>query len=161
MSNKKIEIIKKAILFEQQGRIFYEKTAADTSLDGIREIFETLAAEEDTHEKALLKLLKSNSNISADDLSIPETSDNLLKTVLTDEIINQIKAASYEAAAISAAMSFEIRSADFYRENFDAVDTDEEKKLLNKLADWENSHLKVLSTLNRALLERSLNDNII
>ena len=47
-----LDIIKGAILLERKGKTFYETTARNTASEAVREIFETMAAEEEKHADA-------------------------------------------------------------------------------------------------------------
>ena len=153
--NRTNMILKKAIIMEQQGRIFYENIAINTDSEGLQKIFRTMAAEEIIHEKTLRSLLETGK-----ETLLPETLSEFADSVLADDIIAEICGASYEAAAISAAMALEIRTVDFYKAGAETAASEDEKKLFNELSDWEGTHLQVLSNLNRTILERALRDEI-
>jgi rubrerythrin len=47
------ETLKKAILLEKQSQLFYEKVAAQAEASAVRELFRTLAGEEEKHVQIL------------------------------------------------------------------------------------------------------------
>jgi len=76
-----------------------------------------------------------------------------------EDIKKQISAASFEAAAISAAMDFETRAVKIYSERAEAATDVNEKELYKMLADWETGHNLLLHKLNTDLKEEIWYDN--
>ena len=155
------ELLKKAIILEKQGQTFYRSVSETTAIASLKKIFDRMEEEEKLHENTLRTQLDNfinkgefNIDVSLDD---PE---EFSETVFSDDIVKSIKAADYEASAISAAMGLEVRSSEFYSEQAEATDDAAEKKFFLTLANWEKSHLKILSDLNRRLLEQALNEDI-
>ena len=76
-----------------------------------------------------------------------------MREILSKEIRQQITAASYEAAAISAAIEMENRAVQIYSDRADASNDGKEKHLYSWLAQWEKGHLKFLAEINDELVE--------
>ena len=155
-----LDIIKGAILLERKGKTFYEATARSTRSDAVREIFETMAAEEEKHIDILSKHYESlvlAGKLS--DLKYDVKPQNISTSVLTKKVREQITAASYEAAAITAAMAMEDTAVKFYSEQAQTTTNPLEKELFDWLANWEKTHLQFLSDLDNELKESIWYDN--
>jgi rubrerythrin len=155
-----LDIIKGAILLERKGKAFYETTARNTQSEAVKEIFETMAAEEEKHIEILSKhfesLVRSGklSNVKYD-----EKPHQISAAVLTKQIREQITAASFEAAAITAAMSMEDNAVKFYSQRAQTTTNPLEKELFDWLSNWEKTHLQFLSALDNELKESVWFDN--
>lgn len=157
---KALDIIKGAILLERKGKAFYEATARNTNSDAVKEIFETMAAEEDKHIEILSHHYESL--VRAGKLSDIEYDDNpqqISTAVLTRQVREQITAASYEAAAITAAMAMEDNAVRFYSQRAQTTTNPLEKELFDWLSNWEKTHLQFLSDLDNELKESVWYDN--
>jgi rubrerythrin len=154
MSARAIEAIKGAILLERRGRAFYSSVAASTASPGVREVFSSMAEEETRHEEALAmhySSLVGNGTLAAV-TTLGEVSE-IAGSIITDKVRNEISAAGYEAAAISAAMAMEASAEKYYREKAAEAESEPEKQLFNWLANWEHGHLELLAQMDRALME--------
>lgn len=160
-SKKATDILKTAILLERRGKAFYTQVARQTESKAARRIFEMMAEEEDAHVDFLSKQFahyeKTNSFMKVDDHHEPDDTDAVM--ILSEEIKKEISAASFEAAAISAAIDFENRAIEVYSSRAaEAVDPNE-KAMYQMLADWEKGHHHLLHKLNEDLKEQIWNDN--
>jgi hypothetical protein len=79
--------------------------------------------------------------------------------VLTREIKDNISAAGFEAAAISAAISMEERAIKLYSESAKTTSDPEAKALYEWLSRWEREHLNLLLDIDRSLKEEIWYDN--
>ena len=154
MSDRAIEAIKGAILLERRGQAFYRKVAAATDSKAVEEVFATMADEEMRHEEVLEKhyssLVSQGKLAALKDLGqVEDHSDE----TLTARVREEIDAASYEAAAISAAMGLEKEAEAFYAKNRDRAESDLERDLYDWLARWEHGHMEMLADMDRALQE--------
>jgi rubrerythrin len=95
--------------------------------------------------------MKVNEGADADDATV--------MAILSDEIKKQINAASFEAAAISAAMDFETRAVQIYSERALSATDQNEKDMYQMLADWEKGHHFWLHKINEDLKEQVWYDN--
>ncbi len=163
MENKTaINILKEAILLERRGKAFYTTVAEKSDSEAAKEIFQMMAEEEDEHIKFLSRQFshyaKTNEFLKNED--IQETvHDEIAMNILTEDIKKQISAASFEAAAISAAMDFETRAVRIYSERAESATDVNEKELYKMLAEWENGHNLLLHKLNTELKEKIWFDN--
>ncbi len=146
-----LEVLKMALLLERQGKVFYEQVAAQTRSPAVRELFATLAAEEQKHAEILVER-----GGTAAPGPVPDT---LSKLVLNREIRRQIGAASYEAAAISAAIDMENRAVALYSERAREAADPAERAMYQWLADWERTHQRFLARLHQELLEEIWHDS--
>ena len=155
-----LDIIKGALLLERKGKTFYETTARNSTSDAVRQIFETMAAEEEKHIDILFKQYESlvrSGKLSA--VEYEQRPQQISAAVLTKQVREQITAASFEAAAISAAMAMEDNAVKFYSQQAVATKDKLEHELFNWLTNWEKTHLQFLSDLDNELKESVWYDN--
>lgn len=158
---KAVDILKGAILLERRGKAFYESVVRNTSNESVKTIFKTMAGEEEKHIHILeqhFSNLKKNGKFKSLTLE-GSPSDVIAEEVLNRDIKQNISASSYEAAAISAAMSMEEKAVNYYsargKETSDAL----EKELYNWLSTWEKTHLQLLADIDDELKENIWFDN--
>lgn len=162
MENQKaIDILKQAILLEKRGYAFYSTVAAQSKDEEIKHIFNAMADEETTHVKFLSEQFTHyDKNHSFLKVNLPDfEEDPLADKILNERLKEKISAASFEAAAISAAVDFEKRAIEIYSQQAEKAEDPNEKALYKWLADWEKTHLKVLSDLDNQLKEKVWYDN--
>ena len=160
MDNKVLDILKEAILLERRGKAFYTQAARNSESKSAKKIFEMMAEEEDEHINFLTKQFKSyvEKNEFADFDSHTEE-DSTATEILTEKIKKEIDAASFEAAAISAAIDFENRAIKVYSDRAKEATDPKEKEMYQMLADWEKGHHHLLYQLNEDLKQDIWNDN--
>jgi rubrerythrin len=160
-NTKTLEILKTAILLEKRGKAFYEKMAEQTASPEARKIFTTMAEEEKAHVEFLsvqfAHFIKEG-KFAKPDYSNGDTED-ISHEIMNPQLIKEISAASFEAAAISAAMDFETRAVELYSKRAAEADDPNEKDMYKWLAEWESGHHKNLYDLNEALKESIWFDN--
>ena len=153
--------MKTAILLERRGKAFYSKAANDTGSEAVRKIFTMMAKDEDEHIQFLSmqfaeyeksgKFAKNNFQTPADD------TEALM--ILSEQVKKEVSAADFEAAAISAAMDFEMRAVDVYQARADETADPNEREMYQMLADWERTHYNMLYRLDEDLKEQVWFDN--
>lgn len=156
-----MDILKEAILLEKRGQAFYRKVAGQAADPAVKEFFETMADEEMRHIKILESQYASFMNSKKFD-PVPEPEINntpLDKKILSREIKQQIAAADFEAAAISAAILMEERAISLYSTRARETKDPDERALYQWLADWEQGHLSFLAQLDQDIKETIWNDN--
>ena len=157
---KVIDILKEAILLERRGKAFYTQAARNSESKSAQKIFEMMAEEEDEHIEFLTKQFK---NYMENEEFLPNEEhheeDDTAAEILTEKIKNEINAASFEAAAISAAIDFENRAIKIYSERAKEAADPKEKAMYQMLAKWESGHHSLLHKLNEDLKEQIWNDN--
>lgn len=160
MENTVTDILKTAILLERRGKAFYSQVARQTKSPSVRKIFEMMAEEEDEHINFLSRQFanyeKNHSFLKND--PVPEEDDTSVE-ILSEEIKKEISAASFEAAAISAAIDFENRAIEVYSNRAKEATDPNEKETYEMLAEWEKGHHHLLHKLNEDLKEQIWNDN--
>ncbi len=154
--NTTLDILKNAILLERRGMAFYAEVANRTQSSAVKQFFNIMAAEEDKHIHILSDQFKSyqeTKTFSPNFYDVTHTS-NMASKVLTNDVSEQISAAEFEAAAISAAMAMEKNAIRFYSERAEATTDHEEKSLYRWLAEWEHHHLNFLADIDKELTEK-------
>ncbi len=159
--NSAINVLKSAILLERKGKAFYSTIAKQTQSAAVKKIFTMMAEEEDEHIKFLSRQFasydKHHEFIKNEPVSVEDDTEEV--KILTEEIKKQISAASFEAAAISAAIDFENRAIEIYSGRAEAATDQNEKEMYQMLADWEKTHHHLLHRLSEDLKEDIWNDN--
>ena len=161
MENTTLDILKQAILLEKRGRSFYQTVAAKTESEPVKLFFEMMADEEASHIQILsdqFKSFKNTGQFTAHPLE-DQHSQVAASNVLTKNIKNQISAAGFESAAISAAMAMEQKAINVYSGRAGTAEDPEEKKLYEWLSDWEQTHLDMLVKMDQELTEDVWYDN--
>lgn len=156
------DILKEAILLEQRGKAFYSNIATQTTSDAVKRIFTMIAEEEEQHIRFLSDQYRhyQKHNFFMDvTLQAGIVPDEVAKKVLSEEMKSQISAASFEAAAISAAMNFEAKAVELYSSREESAADTNEKELYHMLAEWERGHHKWLMRIDKDLREQVWYDN--
>jgi rubrerythrin len=160
-TSKALEILKTAILLEKRGKAFYEKMAEQTNSPEAKKIFTTMAEEEKAHVEFLS--IQFAHYIKEGKFTKPENTytetEDISHEIMNPQLVKEISAASFEAAAISAAMDFETRAIELYSKRSEEADDVNEKAMYKWLAEWESGHHKILYDLNEALKESIWFDN--
>ena len=160
-NTKALEVLKTAILLEKRGKAFYENMAEQTKSPEARKIFTTMAEEEKAHVEFLsvqFAHFVKEGKFARIDKTNGETED-ISSEIMNPKLVKEISAASFEAAAISAAMDFETRAVELYSKRSEEATDPNEKEMYKWLADWESGHHKILYDLNEALKESIWYDN--
>ncbi len=162
MSKSPTDILKEAILLEKRGKAFYSNVAEQSKSKAAKKIFSMMAEEEDEHIKFLSRQFKSyaqDQKFVKPDKHEEDPNEDTVVQILSDEIKKEISAASFEAAAISAAMDFETRAVKIYSDRGQEATDPMEKETYQMLAAWESGHHRLLHRLNEDLKEKVWNDN--
>jgi rubrerythrin len=161
MAKSAVDILKEAILLERRGKAFYTTCANQTKSEAARKIFQMMADEEDEHIEFLSKQFahyEKNKKFMKNETTEHPDEDAVME-ILSEEIMKEISAASFEAAAISAAMDFETRAVKVYSDRAEQADDPNEKEMYQMLADWEKGHHFWLHKINEELKEQIWYDN--
>lgn len=152
------DILKGALLLEKRGKALYEASAQGTRNKAVQEIFLTLAQEEGRHIEVLSKAFADLIRTGRVNMGAPaDKPADAAGGVLTEAVKAEISAASYEAAALYAAMALEERAVAFYSDA-ERKSSNEAKALYGWLARWERSHLDLLTALDQELRQQVWND---
>jgi rubrerythrin len=160
-TTKTTDILKMAILMEKRGKAFYEKVAEQTNSEEVKRIFNIMASEEQTHieflSRQFLSYQKNHEFSDGDYTSNPD--GQIADLILNENVLKEITAASYEAAAIAAAIDMETKAIEVYSKRAGETTDQNEKELFLWLADWEKGHHKILNDLNEELKQSIWFDN--
>lgn len=160
VEDKKVDIIKGAILLEHRGKALYESVVQTTGNEAVKQLFKFLVGEEKKHITLLNKQYESLVKGGAFDLSGEKPGDSpAANQVLTKDIVSGISGAGYESAVIAAALDFEKKAVQFYSEQAESTGSEEEKKLYNWFNRWETEHMKMLAKLDNEIKEQVWYDN--
>ncbi len=138
--DKALEVLKNAILLERRGKAFYSQAARQTESKSAKKIFEMMAEEEDEHIEFLTRQFKNYSQHHKF-LKVTEhhEEDETVMEILSEKVKDEINAAGFEAAAISAAIDFENRAIDVYSKRAEEATDPEEKAMYQMLANHSQS----------------------
>ncbi len=141
MYKKEMEILKTAIINEQEGYQFYMLAADKADNDDLRDVFLKLAGDERDHEDWLRRVYKGILEKGRPDpVSFEEPSRS-------PEIFSLSKLKNSGGLIVSAlhiGIMMEKESMDFYRLAALEAETPELKHLLKALEKWESRHLEQL-----------------
>ena len=155
-----MEILKRALLLERQGRAFYGHVAASTASPAVAKIFRVMASEEAKHEEYLSTQFSQYAAHGRFAEEVPPGAPaDLTSDVLTQEVRSQVSASSFEAAAISAAIEMENRAVRVYSDRAGATADAGERRLYEWLAQWERGHLAFLARMDDELREEIWSQN--
>lgn len=137
----------KAIQAENYGQNFYLMAAGSTRDPKGKEVFQTLAAEEEEHAAFLKAHYDSviKSGKLDDSVSLGHRVDLAdAWPIFSEQLKARIKDASFEMTSLSIGIQLEQNAMNFYREQADRHDDDDVKKLFRFLSEWESGHYKAL-----------------
>jgi len=153
--NKVLDIVKGAILLEHKGKALYESVVQTTKVEAVKELFAWLVLEEEKHigflEKQYKRLAKGQ---SFDASGFEDDHAETAEMILSEEIVNNVSGAGYEAAVISAALEFEKKAVKFYSQQADTAQSDDEKEVFQWLTKWEKTHMQMLAEVDDELKEK-------
>ena len=162
MARSAEDILKEAILLETRGKAFYKNVAEKCDHNSAKQVFEMMAREEDEHIKFLsqqfINYTKEHSFLKPEEPR-EDPEETVVLKVLTDKIKKEVNAASFEAAAVSSAINFEMNAVRLYKSRAEEATDPNEKKLYKILAAWEGEHSRLLVDIDNSLKEEVWNDN--
>ncbi len=156
-----LTILKDAILLEKRGKAFYQKVADASDNPDVKRIFRAMAEEEANHLAVLSEQFKSfqkNQRFLPAN-TVPQSDSDLAGRILSQSLRQEIAAADFEAAAISAAISMEERAVKLYARQAEATEDPDEKALYEWLSQWERDHLNFLLDIDHHLTQKIWHDN--
>ncbi|MFC2157647.1 ferritin family protein [Acidobacteriota bacterium] len=154
------DILKGAILLEHKGKALYDSVLKTSQVKGVREIFKMLAQEEVKHIQILTdqySLMKKGEEF---DLSgLDDVAFSASDEIITEDLVKEVFGAGYEAAVISAALSFEKNAVQFYSQQAVNAGGGKEREFFQWLTKWEKTHLYMLAKLDNEIKEQIWYDN--
>ncbi len=148
-----MDIFEYAMKMEQDGKAFYEEQAAKTDLAELKNILLELAADEQKHYNIFRAMKEGRA------AQFEEAKKTRIVTSVKN-VFEDLKSRNQDftfpgdiIAAWEEAREIEKKSEDFYREKAGEVDAQEQKHILNRIADEEHKHWQtienVIQFLNR------------
>ena len=140
------DAIKTAIQMEKDGYAFYKKASSQTSSDMGKEIFESLANDEQLHLEVFQKLFEDKiEKTEWDDLV--NSSKKYTEIDVFPKDLKQIEGANPDANeldAIHIAMDSEKNAIDYYGKIKEKINEEEIKKIINEIIEQEKNHYSIL-----------------
>lgn len=163
MSNEKIlEALKKATQAEIEGQHFYAMAAMATQDPMGRQVFETLAREEQAHARFLRAQHDSILETGHADSSLSLGSPLELlgsSPIFSDLLKSRVKGAHYEMTALSIGIQLEADAQHFYRVQAELAHDSVVRDFFLELANWESGHYHALLAQQESLKEEYWADN--
>ena len=141
MNEKELDIIKQAIINENEGYQFYKMAASQSDSEGEEDSFMKLANEELEHIKYLKELYEKIKGDSDKELSIFDITPPDSPNIFSWENVSREKG-DMALSVFSIGIKMEKESVDFYKEAAEKTENDEAKELYEILIDWEYQHLR-------------------
>lgn len=141
------EALQTAIKGEIEGRELYKAAAEKTEDNKAREVFQMLAAEEQSHHDALMQMAKDyaqGKDLTVPQFEAPAQFEDAESPIFTREF--KEKVSDFDMSALSIGMKLELESEKFYREMAEKAKEKEVKDLFSRLADWEQGHFEYLQS---------------
>jgi rubrerythrin len=141
------DALKAAVLAEGEGYHFYLMAAASTQDPKGKEVFETLAREEQDHARYLKTQYRALLETGRPDPSAKlGTRLDLGGTspIFSPALRSRAGEAHFEMTALSIGMQLELGAAQFYRSLAVKATEPALQQVLTELADWETGHYQAL-----------------
>lgn len=140
MSNKELEVIKEAIVNENEGYQVYTMAADRIEEEEISKSFKKLADEELKHIDWLKELYESfedggELNFSVDEMKPPEKPRIFKWEKIEKENL------SFSLSVFGVGVKMEKEAIDYYKNAVENTDSEKAKKLYNRIIEWEYQHL--------------------
>ena len=146
--NKVLEMLKLAIMSEQDGYHHYLTASAITTDKKAQQVFKALAKDEELHRQILLNGLEAyrqNKKWDAGEIKGKSKVSPAGKSpIFSEEFVKRIKDKHYEMSALSIGILLEQNSIDFYGKMKSTAKDQKLKSLLTVLVNWEKKHLEAL-----------------
>jgi rubrerythrin len=151
-----VEGLKSAMLAERTGHEFYKMAAATTKDEAGREVFERLAAEEQSHFEFLRKHYESllEKGELARGVTLGEAHAMATEhPIFSKDLASRIRLAHFEMSALSIAAQLELNAINHYREQAARTALPEAKKFFQELVEWESGHYEAFVRQQQELQE--------
>jgi rubrerythrin len=155
--DKTLEALQMAIQMEIDGKEYYQRVSRSSDNQIGRELFQSLAAEEDIHRQKFAKIYDALRNKKAwPKISFQPERGKRLRTIFGKAIEamgSNIKAPPTELDAIQTAMDMENKTYDFYKSQNKSAIYDAERDFYQALAAEERVHYLVLHDYREYLVD--------
>ena len=146
--NKTLKALQVAIKMEIDGKEFYQKASQSSGNQLGRELFQSLAAEEDIHRQKFEEIYNAlGSKKEWVGTDFRPDGGKRLRTIFaraTEKIGSDIEVLSTELDAVKIAMDMENKTQDYYKNQSQVATYDAEREFYELLAAEEREHHLVL-----------------
>lgn len=144
-----MDIIEFAMKMELDGKSFYEKHARHTKDKELKRIFILLAEEEEKHYNFFKAMKDGDSEEASKIISSSTTSLKEVQNIFVDMSKSNEKKTfgDDELATWTKALEIEEKAESFYREKASDEKNDEQRLLLNMIADEERNHVHMIDSI--------------
>lgn len=140
-----MNVFEHAMQMELDGKVFYEKLAAETESEGLRRIFTQLADDEQKHYDVFRQLKEDEAVTPMANSTVLEGAKSIFAEMQADQAAQNLLNTNLDA--YQYAMKAEKESAKLYREAASKETHEEVKKLLLTIAMEEQKHLNILENI--------------
>ena len=139
--------IAEAIRTENEGRYFFLMAANSTTDPKGKQVFETLADEEQIHLKYLKKQYLSLVERGEFDKKLklgPRADFSGANPIFSEQLLERLSDAHFEMSALSIGVRLELYSMSFYKKQSEESPDPFVKRFFAELAEWEADHYHAL-----------------
>ena len=133
-----------AMKMEMDGKGYYEKLAAETPVVGLKNIFLSLAQDEQKHYD-IIKELKSGADPAIAETNVLEDTKNLFQNLMAQRSV--VAGLKKDLDGYEHGMKIEAESVKFYEAMARKEQNEGVAKLLQKIADEEKKHFEIMENL--------------
>jgi len=133
-----------AMKMELDGKAYYEKLAEETVVSGLKNIFTSLATDEQKHYETI-QAIKTGENLTMADSTVLEKAKNLFEELMADKNISGSLNKSLDG--YQHARKIEADSVKLYEDMAKKEDNPETAQLLLRIANEEKKHYNILDNL--------------
>ena len=145
---KILEALRIAVQMEIEGKEYYQKASQTSGNQLGRELFQSLAAEEDIHRQEFEAIYNAIRNKKAWPVAdFQPDGGKRLRTIFAravEEMGSNVKAPATELDAVQTATDMEIKTSDFYKSQGGNATYDTERDFYETLAAEEREHHLIL-----------------
>ncbi|SNB46069.1 ferritin family protein [Geobacter sp. DSM 9736] len=138
-----MDLFEFALKMEMDGKAYYEKLAASTSIGGFKAIFSRLAADEQKHYDVVKDIQAGTGAVMAD-TTVLEDARNVFADLKGDQFLREIKE---DLNAYEHAKEIEAESVRLYEGLAEKELDPDNRSLLLKLAEEEKKHFNIMENL--------------
>jgi rubrerythrin len=133
-----------AMKMELDGKEYYEKLAAETTIAGVKSIFAGLAADEQKHYEIILAM-KSGNQLKMADSTVLDKAKNLFAELVVDKTV--VGSLKKSLDGYQHARKIEADSVKLYEDMARKEENQENVQLLLKIANEEKKHFNIMDNL--------------
>ncbi len=133
-----------ALKMEEDGKVFYEKLAAETSVPELKTIFSMLAAAEEEHHEAIAAMKKDIPPGNADSKVLEKTKNVFQDLLERKTALEMLKG---DPDGYRHAIKFAMTGIKLYEEMAEKESNPVAAKILRMLADEERKHLEIMENI--------------